>query len=161
MEAATKLCTSCGLCCDGGIFSHVGVKEEERSRVRLAVLPGEGTLTFPCKHLVERACAVYEDRPRGCKRFRCKLLTSVEEGKVSLEAALGAVHRITGVHDELLAALPKGGGSTWERVASATSAPRDASSGSWLLLAGVFRSLLVRDFHDPFDAPGESTPRST
>ena len=85
--AETTICAGCGLCCDGSLFSHVIVVEEDRGTVARAQLPVtelEGTPIFrlPCAMLVNGLCSVYDGRPTTCQRYRCKLRKGVDKGEL-------------------------------------------------------------------------------
>lgn len=84
----TSICAGCGICCDGSLFSHVIVREEDQKAVASANLPVselEGTPIFrlPCAMLMAGMCSVYAIRPSTCRRYRCKLLRNVDQGEVS------------------------------------------------------------------------------
>lgn len=93
----STLCQRCGLCCDGNLFDHVslrGPEVETMRRLSLAVVQREdGTpaISQGCSALNGRTCTVYAERPEGCRRYRCNLLTALAEGEVALEEALAVV----------------------------------------------------------------------
>lgn len=76
------LCRSCGLCCDGTLFTQVPLTSDEATRARalhLQVIPrpdGAAALRQPCAALTPAGCTVYAERPGGCRRYRCMLLTA-------------------------------------------------------------------------------------
>lgn len=91
MDAASTLCTSCGLCCDGSLFSIAPLVPEDG-----AVVPplrshedgDERYLSLPCPALDSaRCCTVYGNRPRICGAFRCALLDRLDGGTISLQEA--------------------------------------------------------------------------
>ena len=91
--SAQSLCTACGMCCDGTLFSHVYLAPEERDAAAsagLEVVPvreGEGFLQ-PCRQIgADRCCAIYADRPGACRRYRCTTLIALEEGTIDLASA--------------------------------------------------------------------------
>jgi Fe-S-cluster containining protein len=95
-----RLCTSCGLCCDGSLFADLelsgarealaaelmGLEVEEADDGR-----GGMVLVQPCAALKGRRCTVYKFRPKCCRSFECGLLQRVKLGLVSLEEAEGQV----------------------------------------------------------------------
>ena len=93
------LCTSCGLCCDGTLFTSVALgPQEQRARDSLARFSasftdrGESeTFCQPCVALEIRKCRIYETRPEKCRSFRCDLLKDFQNGVVRLDDALDAV----------------------------------------------------------------------
>src|SRR4051812_7038039 len=63
----SELCLQCGLCCDGTMFSEVGVRPYEREYVVSLGLPvepgldGSGITVFqPCPAFVGGCCSLYE-----------------------------------------------------------------------------------------------------
>lgn len=102
------LCLRCGLCCDGSLFSFLGVKPgeveglarhgleaERRPDGRLAL-----ALTKGCPGLSGKCCTLYDDRPLACRDYKCMLLLALEEGEVGLEEAMKAVDE---THETLVA----------------------------------------------------------
>lgn len=95
---AARLCTQCGLCCDGSLVADVELRGE-REATRLEILgleveeEGDGfVLLQPCRGLQGRRCAVYADRPECCRTFECRLLAAVGRGTLGVEDALAEVH---------------------------------------------------------------------
>ncbi len=80
-----SLCLSCGLCCDGTLFSTVPLEKDEAARLkgRVSLVRGGGSMKQPCKALEGVSCRVYEERPATCRKFRCLALQQVEAGEVS------------------------------------------------------------------------------
>jgi len=93
---AQTLCTSCALCCTGVIFPNAQADPDEVPRLESAGLTVErfgDRLQFrlPCHHNVGGRCAIYEDRFKVCRMFRCALLKRLELGDVTLPEALAKV----------------------------------------------------------------------
>jgi Fe-S-cluster containining protein len=81
-------CGSCTGCCTASQFIHIGPEET----AALARIPAE--LLFPaprapaghvlmgydergrCPMLVDAACSIYEDRPRTCRTYDCRVFTA-------------------------------------------------------------------------------------
>ena len=80
-----SLCLTCGLCCDGTLFSSVPIDKPEAARLkgRVSFVRGGGSMKQPCRALDGSSCRVYEDRPATCRKFRCLALWQVESGEVS------------------------------------------------------------------------------
>ena len=97
------LCTQCGLCCDGSLFSDVELSSKrELSRFEVLGLNVEdgdgaspGLLLQPCTALQGKRCSIYEHRPRCCRTFECRLLQNVQSGAISVEAAQGKITAVT------------------------------------------------------------------
>ncbi|MFP6685525.1 MAG: YkgJ family cysteine cluster protein [Polyangiaceae bacterium] len=92
MTRAADLCTDCGLCCDGTLFSSVSLDPAGLITAREHRLPVLETvdsckLQMPCPALRDVLCGVYEDRPEECADFSCDLLERVEGGQQSFEGA--------------------------------------------------------------------------
>lgn len=91
-------CGGCTACCTASQFIHIGPDEVDT----LAAIPVE--LTFPapglprghvllgyderghCPMLVDAACSIYEDRPRTCRTYDCRVfaatgIDAAEDGK--------------------------------------------------------------------------------
>lgn len=93
----SALCLACGMCCDGNLFTQVPLAEDEAARLRgrgLVVIPredGSTALRQRCAALEGRCCAVYEERPAGCRRYVCMLHVALAADEVSLAEAQGLV----------------------------------------------------------------------
>jgi len=92
-----SLCQSCGLCCDGSLFSRVPLGASEQvSAHQLKVITNDfGGRHVPqrCAALAGTVCEVYSERPRACRRYECLLFGAHREGEVSLPEALLVVQR--------------------------------------------------------------------
>jgi Fe-S-cluster containining protein len=89
-----RLCTRCGLCCDGSLFADVeltGVREATGLEILgLEIEDGDGEghlLIQPCAGLKGTRCSIYAHRPRCCQTFECRLLTDVRGGRLSVDRA--------------------------------------------------------------------------
>jgi Fe-S-cluster containining protein len=93
------LCRGCGLCCDGSLFSHVGLEPEEVDQLHSLGIPTQtrrsGTEVLPqrCSALKGRDCQIYADRPSSCAAYQCVLAASLVEERVSLEEAQAVVKK--------------------------------------------------------------------
>jgi Fe-S-cluster containining protein len=104
--AGERLCTACGLCCSGAVLSGVIVRGEEvawarRRRLHLVETPVGWAFAHPCPLLDGTRCSDYEDRPGACRRFACKLLSSVERGEASIDEALAEVASLRAAVDAI------------------------------------------------------------
>ncbi|MEZ4300884.1 MAG: YkgJ family cysteine cluster protein [Polyangiaceae bacterium] len=111
MADDSELCLSCGLCCTGEIFEHVrlGDDEVEGARaLRLPVVHGTDRSAFaqPCPHNVERACGVYEQRPRACRAFECHTLKAHRAGEIDRATAAARIERLRSAARAVRAGLP-------------------------------------------------------
>lgn len=89
------------MCCDGSLFDRVPLEADELEparRHRLRVLPSGNAFEQPCAALDAGRCAVYEERPRACRRFRCRLYAregaSVDERMAVVRSVRALVARL-------------------------------------------------------------------
>lgn len=91
------LCQSCGLCCDGSLFTRVplGVSEKVPEAKLGVVTNDSGGRHVPqrCAALSVTVCQVYAERPLACRRYECLLFGALREGEVSLPEAIEVVRR--------------------------------------------------------------------
>ena len=96
MTSAERLCSTCGLCCDGTFLADVELgNEPEVIGLELMGLPidcdDQPVLPQPCAALEGQLCRIYPHRPDTCRTFKCPLLERVEQGIASVEAAAGTI----------------------------------------------------------------------
>jgi uncharacterized protein len=98
-----RLCRSCGLCCDGSLFGVVDLEPREvavATSRRLRVLPSAKAFEQPCAALAssgagdDRDCHIYDDRPRSCRRFTCRLYEKHRRDGGPVDECLAAVRRV-------------------------------------------------------------------
>ena len=89
-----RLCTRCGLCCDGSLFADVelaGRAEATRLEIMGLEIEDDDTngalLSQPCRALRGKRCGIYAYRPECCRTFECRLLRDVRRGTVGVERA--------------------------------------------------------------------------
>lgn len=84
---ASRLCTACGMCCDGTMFQIVRMQpgdvpaELSRLGLKIRCRESEFFMEQPCSALSEKRCTVYEKRPTRCRQFRCQQILRVESGE--------------------------------------------------------------------------------
>ena len=104
MNKANDLCLSCGLCCDGAIFSSAALGEPATAPgVALAgvkLVDGGRGFHLPCPSHVDRRCQVYLDRPLVCRTYRCQLLKSLDRDKINFDDALAIVGQAIARRDD-------------------------------------------------------------
>ncbi|KAB2645640.1 MAG: YkgJ family cysteine cluster protein [Verrucomicrobia bacterium] len=93
-RAISKLCPTCGLCCNGVLFGDVELQRDDDAKL-LAKLGVEvfrkgrkTAFSQPCDCLVKGLCTIYANRPKRCAAFDCGLLKRVQNEEVSAVAAL-------------------------------------------------------------------------
>ncbi len=94
MEAASRLCAACGMCCDGTMFQVVRMQtgdvpaELGRLGLKIRCRDGEYFMEQPCSGLREKRCTVYERRPMRCRLFNCQQLGRLENGETTEAEAM-------------------------------------------------------------------------
>jgi len=91
-DLTNRLCTKCGLCCDGSLFSDVELTgSAEASGLEAMGLEVEdddgGLLVQPCGALEDKRCNIYAHRPACCRTFECRLLQEVRRGRLDVARA--------------------------------------------------------------------------
>ena len=124
---AAELCTDCGICCDGTLFSSVSLEAAclVTARVhRLPVLETASACKFelPCPALRGVLCGIYEERPEQCADFACELLIRVDEGGLSFDDARDIIEATRAVRSRVTAAV--GSAPWWSAHRSALEAER-------------------------------------
>jgi len=166
IDAVSRLCPNCGLCCDSTLFADVELRAGDDAE-RLAELglslekKGQGKLAFaqPCACFNGKLCAIYADRPKRCRTFECGLLKRVQADELEADAALKSISK-TKLQAEKVRGLLRQLGQTDEalamtkRYALAMSAPTDLSAtendselrGELMLAVSDLMQILQRDF---------------
>lgn len=91
MDDSLNICLACGICCDGSLIGFVQIEQEEFSRVRKILDIEEsdsiGFFLQPCTKFCN-GCTIYEERPKQCGLFECKLLQSVDNKTLGFNSAV-------------------------------------------------------------------------
>ena len=95
---ASALCVSCGLCCNGILFTNARADPDEVPRLRALGLEVEEKgerlqFRLPCPHHAGGHCGIYDRRFAKCRSFRCALLKRLDAGEVTLAEASATVER--------------------------------------------------------------------
>ena len=94
---ASRLCSACGMCCNGALFYTVHLKPGDSAKalsalgLKLKKKRGQLYLLQPCPAHREGACAIYMNRPTRCCLFRCRLLTQLDDGVILESEAMDRV----------------------------------------------------------------------
>lgn len=121
-DPLSTLCTGCGLCCDGTLFTQVPLLAAEAVQLRgrgLVLREAEDrapALPQRCAALAGTCCTIYGERPAGCRRYRCMLHVALEADEVGLDEAQARVRETHGLLAALAAALPPGAGAALQRA---------------------------------------------
>lgn len=107
------ICIGCGLCCDGTLYSTVTVEADDHrdslTNARFTLLTGEDREFFqqPCPAFTSGCCAVYDNRPGVCARYRCHLLTRYEAGEIARADAVAVITHTIAIRDQVRADLTR------------------------------------------------------
>jgi hypothetical protein len=117
----SRLCVSCGLCCDGTLFSHVKISGSEReelarSGIGVGEKKGRDVMWLPCGKLEGKCCTIYSQRPQGCRAFVCALGARVVAKELLVEDALVHVNELQARLSKLASVLPPGDGPVFRRA---------------------------------------------
>ncbi len=91
--AASRLCTACGLCCNGVLFHIVrlqpsdSVKALEALGMKLSRKKREPYFNQPCRFLDGCTCQIYAARPARCRLFECRQIKGLTAEEISEVAA--------------------------------------------------------------------------
>ena len=93
-ESAARLCSACGMCCNGVLFHGMAVQPEDSLRALAAkglrAKRRDGELQFlqPCPAHDGNCCRIYAERPQRCRVFACRQLEGVFNGEILESAAM-------------------------------------------------------------------------
>lgn len=160
-----SLCTACGLCCNGVLFTSVicstaaEARRMEELGQTLRNIEGLCSFSQPCPKLDETRCGIYVDRPTRCRRFECELLKRVDRGEIPQEDASMLVQKVR-LKAEIVRSLLRGLGDEDESRPLATRCdgvmelPADKDEEWWdtyatfLLEVRALQSLLKEHFYE-------------
>lgn len=104
-DSASKLCMSCGLCCQGLLHSYGVLQQKEATQAaELGFDRVEGEIdafALPCAKFAG-CCTIYESRPHACRGFRCALLRKLDDGQIAYSEALETVREARRLAQEAL-----------------------------------------------------------
>lgn len=91
--AASRLCTACGMCCNGVLFHIVrlqpadSIKTLESLGMKLSRKKREPYFNQPCRFLHDCTCSIYQDRPTRCRLFECQQILGLAGGGITEDEA--------------------------------------------------------------------------
>ncbi len=94
LQAASSLCKSCGLCCDGSMFVGVHLQAGDSAPAlkqlgfRIQHKKKYDFFNQPCSAFKNNCCAVYTARPVRCRVFECQQLKRLFQGETTEDEAL-------------------------------------------------------------------------
>src|SRR5512134_2750346 len=102
----SELCSHCGSCCDGTLFTHVVLTESDVANLAdhggAATYGGGPVLWLGCQHHSNGGCGIYDARPQLCRSFQCRTLEALADGAISFSVALDRVRSLRQVVSELI-----------------------------------------------------------
>ncbi|MEO7319834.1 MAG: YkgJ family cysteine cluster protein [Chthoniobacteraceae bacterium] len=122
--AASRLCSACGLCCNGVMFHTVKMqagdspKELAALGLKLKRKSSGQYLLQPCPAFCGTHCSIYDSRPERCRMFECQQLKRVAAGETTETAALECIREAQRRVGELEELLEKAGKTDPKRALS-------------------------------------------
>lgn len=108
-KPTSDICTACGICCDGTLFTYVSLKEHEIKPLEASPLvlrhSANDKIAFSlgCTCLKDGLCSIYDIRPDVCRNYMCALPKSVTAGHISQPKAYDIIDQAKKNRDWLLA----------------------------------------------------------
>jgi uncharacterized protein len=94
---ASRLCTVCGLCCNGVLFHIVrlqpadSVKQLEALGAKVSRKKREPYFKQPCSFLKDCTCSNYAARPVRCRLFECRQLQRLADQQITEDDVMLAI----------------------------------------------------------------------
>jgi hypothetical protein len=120
-EAASRLCSACGMCCDGVLFYGVVLQPadaaKELSALGLFLKRKRNQTMFlqPCSAHKECQCSIYHARPTRCRAFECRQLMRLRDGEIEEGTALDRIRKARSQVEPMLGLLRKAGDKNEKR----------------------------------------------
>ncbi len=93
-SAASRLCSACGMCCNGVMFHTVRMQPGDSAKalsalgLKLKRKKGQHYILQPCPAYRDSQCSIYAARPERCRIFECRQLKRVASGEITEAMAL-------------------------------------------------------------------------
>ncbi|MEN9800517.1 MAG: hypothetical protein RL653_4214 [Pseudomonadota bacterium] len=93
----SDLCSECGLCCNGTLYSYVTLVPDDMPRLekytQLRFIERNHQQTFDegCVLHTGTGCGAYDDRPDTCRRYSCGVLRAVAADELTEHEALQVI----------------------------------------------------------------------
>ena len=137
--AAARLCSECGLCCNGVMFHTVKMQPVDSTKalaalgLKLKRKSGGQYLQQPCPAFCGTHCSIYQSRPERCRLFECQQLKRLAANATTEVAALEQIREAQRRVGELEKLLEKSGKTDPKRPLSkryekVTAEPLDDSA---------------------------------
>ncbi len=155
----SDLCLSCGLCCNGVLYSHLRLSPDEPSITSppnlLPFLDDDGRgWSQPCPCYQGRECHIYDLRPRICRAYQCHVLQDYANGSLTLEEAMERIAEAQALVRSIEENLDAGQTAEplWRRAADliaeahSASSPENGVEPALLMDLAALRVLLQKNF---------------
>lgn len=134
--AASRLCSQCGMCCNGVLFFGVKLQETESAKALLArglKIKRKDSEIYnlqPCTAHSEHGCSIYNERPVRCREFACKQLLAFQTNNSTESESLAVIERARRLAEQvssllLLAGEERTGKAFFQRYAAVFTPPLD------------------------------------
>lgn len=110
-HAASRLCTACGMCCNGVLFEIVRLQPQddmrhlERLGMQIYRKKKEPYFKQPCRFLEGCSCTIYEARPTRCRRFECHQLKLLAAEEITESDAMAKITQVKALVTKVQASL--------------------------------------------------------
>ena len=123
-SAASRLCSACGMCCNGAMFHTVQIKPGDSAKalaalgLKLKRKKGAHYILQPCPAHRDSQCSIYAARPERCRLFECRQLKGVASGESTEAMALEKIREAKRRVEEVNALLQQAGKTDAKRPLS-------------------------------------------
>ena len=123
-STASRLCSECGMCCNGVMFHTVRMQPADSAKaltalgLKLKRKKGANYILQPCPAFRGTCCSIYDSRPERCRLFECRQLKRVASGEITEATALERIRDVQRRVGELDELLRKCGGTNTKRALS-------------------------------------------
>ncbi len=137
--AASRLCASCGMCCNGVMFHYVRLQPADSPKalaalgLKLKRKRRQDCILQPCPAYRDACCSIYEERPTRCRVFECRQLQQVATATITEAEAQEKISEAVSLVAEVESLLRQSGGTNLKhplskRFETAMAEPLDLSS---------------------------------
>lgn len=159
-----NICQSCGLCCDGTMYTHVSLEDADNQErlvsLGLHLRNGQSEPCFdqPCVAYQSGSCSIYASRPAICRAYRCALLRTLDKDEISLGQAQKLVAEVVSLRDRVARKVCEYLGTTepislvklfdqmTQKLEKMSTEERHQVDSAMLLEVGTLRVLLSKRF---------------
>lgn len=99
-DTTSRLCSACGLCCNGVMFHRVRLQAGDSPAaltalgLKLKRRKAQHFLLQPCAAFQGTHCSIYTVRPERCRLFQCRQLKRVLAGEITEAMALERIREV-------------------------------------------------------------------